>query len=141
MPLSRYLRPLLLAVTAALILVLFTVAYEAARAVMGECDGKFGCTGGIRFSLFFSAIASAISGCALVVVSVMCANTLAQVPLRTVVFIGAAAGLGLAILLRTVGHWPFELPVSAALWASLTAAIGFALVLVASGGLRSKLRG
>ena len=140
MPLTRVFRTLLIPVTAALVIVLLTVAYEAAHVVVGECDGKFGCRGGIWFAVMFSGIAALVSGGALVLVAAACANTLAQVPSRSLVLVGVVAGLALTVLLRTVPQWPFDPFAMAALWASLTAVIGVALILVACRRQRSKLR-
>jgi len=90
--------------------------------VLGACDPKFGCLGGITFAIVFSVVGGALA----VVAAILARAMFRPVALQTSPFFlalaGLASGLSLALTLTTVGAWPsliygpLEIPATLFAW-------------------------
>jgi hypothetical protein len=95
-------------VTPGLVVAVFTIgksAYEAR--ILGACDAKFGCAGGIQFAALISGIALVLSlvGCAFAArIQLSAVKTLSGKALTAAI---AAASVVLLLLFQTVPSWPY----------------------------------
>lgn len=72
----------------------------------GNCDGKFGCSGGVVFAIFLSVIAGITSIPAAVSARVIIRRWLVEAPSVFLLWAGLLSGVTLAGLLLSVGSWP-----------------------------------
>jgi hypothetical protein len=114
-----------------LIAALGQISYRAFESfVLGKCDSKLGCAGGLEFAAMVAAASFAFSAIGLILPAVLFRSTVKALPRRGLVLVVILLAISLAIMLDTVGKWPFEpfVPLFAA-WAAASAVPGFLVLL------------
>ena len=116
-----------------LLLALVLIGYAAVDAyVLGNCDSKFGCAGGVQVAAFIAGLALLCSSAGNAVVSVLYRHAVRCTSLSWLV--GAVAVLGIAqgALFLTVNRWPAESVIGMMVaWSCASAAIGWGVLAAA----------
>lgn len=100
--------------------------------VLGDCDIKFGCVGGVQFMAALAAAASTFSALGLILPVALFRSTIRALPRIWLLLIILLLAACLVVMLLTIGHWPFEpfAPLLTA-WTAASAIIGLAVLLLA----------
>ncbi len=97
------------ALTAALAIAVPWVAWSSFQGlILGNCDPKFGCVGGVQFVSFFSGVAGLISAIAFLLATSLPKLANREVTKAHQIGAGAVGGIMLAFFLATVPNWYFE---------------------------------
>jgi hypothetical protein len=110
-------------------IVLPWVIWTATQAfVLGDCDTKFGCAGGVLFAAQLSALAGLLSAVAAVLVYFIVRRFSSRRSFLDARLASTLAGLCLAAVLTTIGHWPLDLLGLLGAWFMLSLALCAALL-------------
>ncbi len=117
-------RHIVITIVPGLLVLVVAVLVEMVKAwALGECDAKFGCMGGVQFAAFIGAIAAVASWVGIAFATVLQRRIVAKLPWGSLAIAVIVIASALSLLLRSVGHWPFEIAGIVLLWSALAAAL------------------
>ena len=97
--------------------------------VLGNCDMKLGCAGGVQFTVLLAAVSLFLSSLGFISAALAYRSTLRHLTLKWVVVLVVALAAALTTMLYTVGHWPVaSVVLTLALWIVFSAIICWAVL-------------
>jgi hypothetical protein len=76
--------------------------------VLGDCDMKFGCAGGVQFVAFLAAVSLLLSSVGFISVALPYRSFLRHLTFKWVLIFVVVLAAALRAMLYTFGHWPIE---------------------------------